>query len=109
MLPDLDLRTSSPIVDLAGKFPKPKGVQGIPGDATVSRNEKHWLYNCCLVASHVWHFGTPWTITLQDPVYGISQARILEWVTIPSLGDLPDLGIEPKLSYCCILKHWGLP
>ena len=28
-------------------------------------------------------------------VHGILQARILEWVTFPSPGDLPDLGIEP--------------
>ena len=28
-------------------------------------------------------------------VYGILQARILEWVPFPSPGDLPDLGIEP--------------
>ena len=29
-------------------------------------------------------------------VYEISQARILEWVLFPSLGDLPDQRIEPK-------------
>ena len=29
-------------------------------------------------------------------VYGISQAKILEWVAISSLGDLPGLGMEPK-------------
>ena len=28
-------------------------------------------------------------------VHGILQARILEWVAIPSPGDLPDPGIEP--------------
>ena len=28
-------------------------------------------------------------------VHGILQARILEWVAIPSLGDLPDPSIEP--------------
>ena len=28
-------------------------------------------------------------------VQGILQARILEWVTIPSPEDLPDPGIEP--------------
>ena len=28
-------------------------------------------------------------------VYGILQARILEWAAIPSSGDLPDPGIEP--------------
>ena len=28
-------------------------------------------------------------------VHGILQARILEWVAMPSPGDLPDSGIEP--------------
>ena len=28
-------------------------------------------------------------------VHGISQARILEWVAFPSLGDLPDPDIKP--------------
>ena len=28
-------------------------------------------------------------------VYGISQARILEWVAFPPPGDLPNPGIEP--------------
>ena len=44
-------------------------------------------------------------LTLCDPtdcrpsgssLHGISQARILEWVTISLSGDLPDPGIEPK-------------
>ena len=29
-------------------------------------------------------------------VYGILQARILEWVTYPSPGDLPNPGIKPR-------------
>ena len=29
-----------------------------------------------------------------SPVYGILQARILEWVAVPSSGNLPDLGIK---------------
>ena len=29
-------------------------------------------------------------------VHGILQARILEWVAVPSSGDLPNLGIEPR-------------
>ena len=28
-------------------------------------------------------------------VHGIFQARILEWIAVPSPGDLPDPGIEP--------------
>ena len=34
-------------------------------------------------------------------VHGILQARILEWVAIPSPGDLPDTGMEPAS-----LLHW---
>ena len=43
--------------------------------------------------------------TLRDPhersllgsfVHGILQARTLEWVTVPSPGDLPDPGIKPR-------------
>ena len=30
-----------------------------------------------------------------SPVHGISQARIVEWVTIFSSRELPDIGIEP--------------
>ena len=40
-------------------------------------------------------FVTPWTVA-RSSVRGISQARILEWVAIPSPGDLPDPGIEPE-------------
>ena len=32
---------------------------------------------------------------LGSSVHGISQARILEWVAIPSPGDLPNPGMEP--------------
>ena len=54
-------------------------------------------------------------LTLCDPmehsppgssVHGIPQARILEWVAIPSLGDLPDPGIE---SGCLVLQADSLP
>ena len=31
-------------------------------------------------------------------VHGILQARILEWVAIPSPGDLPNPGIKPRPS-----------
>ena len=32
--------------------------------------------------------------------HGILQVRILEWVAVPSPGDLPSLGIEPGLPHC---------
>ena len=39
-------------------------------------------------------------------VYGILQARMLEWVAIPFSWDLPGPGIEPQLLHCKqILYH----
>ena len=45
-------------------------------------------------------FVTPWTVALQAPLsMGILQARILEWVAMPSPpGHLLDPGIEPVIS-----------
>ena len=49
-------------------------------------------------------------LTLRDPmdcsppgpfVHGILQARILEWVAFPPLGDLPDPGIK-HVSLACL-------
>ena len=45
--------------------------------------------------SHVRLFAIPWTT-----VQGILQAKILEWVAFPSLGDLPNPGIEPRSPAC---------
>ena len=46
--------------------------------------------------SHVRLFVTPWTVALQPPLsIGIFQARILEWVSCPPPGDLPNPGIFP--------------
>ena len=43
---------------------------------------------CCVVlgcSSGVWLFATPWTVAHQAPLsLGILQARILEWVAMPS-------------------------
>ena len=42
-------------------------------------------------------FVTPWTSNPPgSSVHGISQARILSGLPLPSLGDLPDPGIEPE-------------
>ena len=39
----------------------------------------------CPLASHVWLFVTPWTVAHQAPLFtGILQARVLEWVAMPS-------------------------
>ena len=64
-------------------------------------------------------------LTLCDPmdcgltgssVHGIVQARILEWLSCPPPGDLPDPGIEsvspviPALQAdSLLLSHWGNP
>ena len=39
-------------------------------------------------------------------VHGISWARILEWVAIPSPGDLPKTGIEPKSPALQVDSLW---
>ena len=42
-------------------------------------------------------FVTPWTIASQIPLsMGILHTRILAWIAMPSLGDLPNPGIEPR-------------
>ena len=39
----------------------------------------------CVLLSRVWFFTTPWTVARQAPLsMGILQARILEWVAMPS-------------------------
>ena len=39
----------------------------------------------CAVLSRVWLFVAPWTVALQAPLsMGTLQARILEWVAMPS-------------------------
>ena len=47
-------------------------------------------------------------------VHGILQARILEWVAMPSSRDLPDWGVEPVSHYVSwvgrqALYHWQGP
>ena len=48
------------------------------------------LQSCLTVGSPV-DCGLP-----GSSVHGISQARILVWVAVPSPGDLPDPGMEPE-------------
>ena len=62
---------------------------------------KFWLLiaYCQYVLSHsvVFDSATPWTVPCQAPLsMGSLQARILEWVVMPSPGDLPNPGIEPR-------------
>ena len=47
--------------------------------------------------SHVRLFSTPWTVACQAPLcMGILQARILEWVAMPSSRGPSQPGIKPK-------------
>ena len=52
-----------------------------------------WTLNLMRL-SWVWLFAITW---VPASVHGILQARILEWVAIPSPEDLPDTGMEPSL------------
>ena len=47
--------------------------------------------------SYVQLFATLWAVAHQAPLsMGILQARILEWVAMPTTGNLPNPGIEPR-------------
>ena len=53
----------------------------------VSHTHSLWFWILCWaeVLSHVWLFASPWTVARQAPLsMGILQARILEWVAMPS-------------------------
>ena len=46
----------------------------------------------------------PMDCSLPDSfVHGISQARTVEWVALPSSGDLPDPGIKPAFLMSPVL------
>ena len=56
-----------------------------------------WL--CCVLSCSVVsdYLRPPWTVAHQAPLsMGILQARILEWVAMPSSRALPNPGIEPR-------------
>jgi len=56
-----------------------------------NNNEIH----CCLF-SHVWLFVTPQTVACQTPLStGFPRQEYWSGLPFPSLGDLPNLGIEP--------------
>ena len=47
--------------------------------------------------SRVWLFMTPWTVAHQVPLsMGFSREEYWNGLSFPSLGDLPDPGIEPR-------------
>ena len=77
----------------------------------VSRLPAHSRYSCqhpgicylshvptCVLShfSHVWLFMTPWTVARQGPPsMGFSRQEYWSGLPCPSLGDLPNPGIEP--------------
>ena len=67
---------------------------------------------CCAVLSHVWLFGTPWTIACEAPLsMEILQERILEWGCHALIqGIFPTQGWNPGLPNCrWIFTRWGRP
>ena len=52
---------------------------------------------CVKLLSHVQLFATPWTVAHQAPLsMGFSRQEHWSGLPFPSLGDLPNLGIEPR-------------
>ena len=76
-----------------------------------------WLYSLgCMHAqllSHVWLCDPMDCSHPGSSVHGIFQARILEWLPIPTPGDLPNPGIEPRSpalqADSLPLSHQGSP
>ena len=53
--------------------------------------------NLARVLSHVPLFVTPWTVTLQAPLFmGFSRQEHWSGFRFPPTGDFPDPGIEPS-------------
>ena len=54
-----------------------------------------WKWKC-LSLSLIWLFATPWTVACQAPL-SMEFSRQEYWIglPLPSLGDCPNLGIEP--------------
>ena len=51
---------------------------------------------------------TLWTVAHQTPVRGILQARVLEWVAVPSFRGLPHPGLEPTARCASRIAPWGI-
>ena len=55
-----------------------------PHPHTHRHTHTHTHVHACCVLSCIRLFATPWTVAKGSSVHGILQARILEWVAIPS-------------------------
>ena len=57
-------------------------------------------YVCTQLLSHVQLFATPWTVAYQVPLsMGILQARIQEWVAMPSSRESSRLRDRTQVSH----------
>ena len=55
-----------------------------------------WWFGGGLVTKSCLTLATPWTVARQAPLsMGFSRQEYWSWLPFPSLGDLPDPGIEP--------------
>ena len=58
-----------------------------------------YLLCCDLSLSCVWLFATPWTVAHQAPLsMGILQARMMEWVAMPSFRESPQPRDQTQVS-----------
>ena len=68
-----------------------------------------WGVSVCVLScfSSIWFFATPWTVACQAPLsMGILQARILEWVVMPSSRGSSQSRDQTCVSFVsCIGRH----
>ena len=84
----------------------PLYVSNIPHSCDNQKASRHWgdpQFLCSgdggLVAKSCLTFVTPWTTACQAPLStGFSRQEYWSGLPIPSPGDLPDPGIEPRVS-----------
>ena len=78
---------------LQGIFPTQGSNPGLPRCRPMLYRLSHQESPCCkwtpqcvraFSVTSVWLFATPWTVACRTPVHGILQARMLEWVAMPS-------------------------
>ena len=77
-------------------FPHLRRTTGLQVRTPVLYGVSAWSF-CAELLSHVQLCATLWTVVQQALLsMGILQARIQEWVAMPSSRDLPNPGIEPR-------------
>ena len=88
-LPDPGIVPASRVPLAVAGEPWPLHYLGSPGVNSESENESEVAQSCRLYA-------TPWTVARQAPLsMGFSRQEYWSGLPFPSLGDLPEPGIEP--------------